>query len=201
MRRCVRFEITDVPASQYWRSQYQGWTFGPRDRRGRLPPPPAPAGPLTGSMVLSVVAGEIELGRHGVQHRRRRVSNRWRGHLRCVLPQRYEQTPRRLRSTSPAVRPDDPERQPRRLLVPDRRPALERPVLRGGELVRQRRTAQGPTTRESRIANERPRATPGAWTLGVSRTARSRRAGKRLREVQRGAAAPPPRTWRRPETE
>ncbi len=44
-------QITDISRSPYWNSLYRGWAYAPATWPGRLPPPPAPAGPLVSSEV------------------------------------------------------------------------------------------------------------------------------------------------------
>jgi hypothetical protein len=61
-------QITDVPKSRYWSSLYRGWAYAPAAWPGRIPPPPAPTGPLVSSAVQitapafgSIVSGVVTL--------------------------------------------------------------------------------------------------------------------------------------------
>jgi NlpC/P60 family len=61
-------QITDIPKSRYWSSLYRGWAYAPASWPGRIPPPPAPTGPLVSSAVEitapafgSIVSGTVTL--------------------------------------------------------------------------------------------------------------------------------------------
>jgi hypothetical protein len=61
-------QITDIPKSRYWSSLYLGWAYAPSSWPGRIPPPPAPTGPLVSSAVQitapafgSTVSGTVTL--------------------------------------------------------------------------------------------------------------------------------------------
>jgi len=61
-------QVTDVPKSRYWSSLYHGWAYAPASWPGRIPPPPAPTGPLISSAVQitapafgSTVSGVVTL--------------------------------------------------------------------------------------------------------------------------------------------
>jgi hypothetical protein len=61
-------QVTNVPRSHYWSSLYLGWAYPPTAWPGRIPPPPAPTGPLVSSTVQitapafgSIVSGVVTL--------------------------------------------------------------------------------------------------------------------------------------------
>ncbi len=61
-------QITDIPKSPYWSSLYLGWAYAPASWPGRIPPPPAPTGPLVSSAVQitapafgSTISGSVTL--------------------------------------------------------------------------------------------------------------------------------------------
>ncbi len=61
-------QITNITKSRYWSTLYRGWAYPPVSWPGRIPPPPAPTGPLISSAVQitapafnSTVSGKITL--------------------------------------------------------------------------------------------------------------------------------------------
>lgn len=61
-------QITDIPKSRYWSNLYRGWAYAPTSWPDRIPPPPAPIGPLASSAVQitapafgSTVSGVVTL--------------------------------------------------------------------------------------------------------------------------------------------